>query len=75
MLTADSKQKPFRVKTMLYDIMIISAMALLIVAASTKIMAQGNLLLTPRRVVFEGAKKSMDLNLANTGKDTARYVI
>jgi len=38
-------------------------------------MAQGNLLLTPRRVVFEGAKKSMELNLANTGNDTAKYVI
>jgi hypothetical protein len=38
-------------------------------------MAQGDLLITPRRVVFEGSKKSMDLNLANTGKDTATYAI
>jgi len=37
--------------------------------------AQGNLLITPRRVVFEGAKRSMDLNLANTGEDTATYAI
>jgi hypothetical protein len=37
--------------------------------------AQGNLLITPRRVVFEGSKRSMDLNLANTGKDTATYAI
>jgi len=37
--------------------------------------AQGNLLITPRRVVFEGAKRSQDFNLANTGKDTARYNI
>ncbi|MCJ7449732.1 MAG: hypothetical protein MUO72_18815 [Bacteroidales bacterium] len=37
--------------------------------------AQGNLLITPRRVVFEGSKRSMDLNLANTGRDTATYVI
>jgi hypothetical protein len=37
--------------------------------------AQGNLLITPRRVVFEGSKKSMDLNLANIGKDTATYAI
>jgi len=36
---------------------------------------QGNLLLMPRRVVFEGAKKYEELNLANIGKDTARYVI
>jgi P pilus assembly chaperone PapD len=38
-------------------------------------MAQGDLLITPRRVVFEGSKRSMDLNLANTGKDTATYAI
>lgn len=44
-------------------------------AISIKIQAQGNLLVTPRRVVFEGKKKVQELNLANTGKDTARYVI
>ena len=37
--------------------------------------AQGDLLLLPRRVIFEGAKRYEELNLANTGKDTARYVI
>ncbi len=37
--------------------------------------AQGNLLITPRRVIFEGSKRSMDLNLANTGKDTSTYAI
>jgi P pilus assembly chaperone PapD len=37
--------------------------------------AQGNLLITPRRVVFEESKKSMDLNLANIGNDTATYTI
>lgn len=36
-------------------------------------LAQGNLLITPRRVVFEGTKKSQELNLANTGQDTAKY--
>ena len=39
------------------------------------VLAQGNLLITPRRVVFEGSKRSMDLNLANTGQDTATYAI
>lgn len=38
-------------------------------------MAQGNLLLTPQRVVFQGAKRIEELNLANIGTDTARYVI
>ena len=37
--------------------------------------AQGNLLITPKRVVFEGNKRSMDLNLANIGDDTATYAI
>jgi hypothetical protein len=36
---------------------------------------QGNLLVTPRRVVFEGNKKTVDLNLANIGQDTATYAI
>lgn len=37
--------------------------------------SQGNLLLTPKRIVFEGSKRSEELNIVNTGKDTARYVI
>jgi P pilus assembly chaperone PapD len=37
--------------------------------------AQGSLLLTPKRVVFEGTKSSESINLANLGKDTAQYVI
>jgi hypothetical protein len=36
---------------------------------------QGNLLITPRRAVFEGSKQTLDLNLANTGKDTATFTI
>jgi hypothetical protein len=35
--------------------------------------AQGNLLINPKRIVFEGNKRIMDLNLANTGNDSARY--
>ena len=38
-------------------------------------MAQGNLLITPKRVVFEGNKRSEELNLANIGKDSATYLI
>jgi P pilus assembly chaperone PapD len=41
--------------------------------ASSK--AQGDLLITPKRVVFENNKRSEDLNLANIGKDSASYVI
>lgn len=37
--------------------------------------AQGNLLVTPVRAVFEGQQRSAELNIANSGKDTARFVI
>lgn len=37
--------------------------------------SQGDLLLTPRRIVFDGTQRSIDLNLANIGKDTAIYAI
>ena len=46
---------------------------LLFAVANAK--AQGNLLITPRRVVFEGNKKSQEINLANIGKDSANYLI
>jgi hypothetical protein len=39
------------------------------------IMAQGNLLITPKRIVFEGQARSFDINLANVGADTAKYTI
>ena len=42
---------------------------------TTGIYAQGNLLITPRRVVFDGSTRSIDLNLANTGQDSATYSI
>ena len=35
--------------------------------------AQGNLLVTPMRVIFEGKKQKQDLNLTNIGSDTAVY--
>ncbi|WP_090558971.1 fimbrial biogenesis chaperone [Pedobacter hartonius] len=37
--------------------------------------AQGNLLILPKRIVFDGSRRTQDLNLANTGKDTATYII
>jgi P pilus assembly chaperone PapD len=42
---------------------------------TSNIYSQGDLLITPRRVLFDGNRNSVDLNLANTGKDTATYVI
>lgn len=37
--------------------------------------AQGDLMVFPKRMIFEGAVKTSELNLANIGKDTARYNI
>jgi hypothetical protein len=37
--------------------------------------AQGNLMVIPKRVVFEGTKKSQEIILGNTGNDTAKYVV
>lgn len=51
------------------------ATSMFLLVCSTKVAAQGNLLITPKRVVFEGAKRSEELNLANIGKDTATYII
>jgi len=42
---------------------------------STELRAQGDLLLFPKRIIFEGQKKSQTLNLANSGKDTVRYLV
>ena len=52
---------------------LVSITALVII--SNKSDAQGNLLITPRRVVFEGNKQSQELTLANTGVDTAKYTV
>ena len=37
--------------------------------------AQGDLMVMPKRVVFDGSQRSHEINLANTGQDTAVYAI
>lgn len=37
--------------------------------------AQGDLMIMPKRLVFDGNQRSQEINLANTGKDTAIYAI
>ena len=37
--------------------------------------AQGNLLITPRRIIFEKSTRIQELTLANIGKDSAKYLI
>ena len=53
----------------------IAGLGVLSVFPSSDLSAQGNLLIMPRRVVFEGSKKSADITLVNTGQDTSRYVV
>lgn len=52
-----------------------SAFLIFFALLSGATMAQGNLQVMPKRVVFEGTKRFQELNLANTGQDTAQYVI
>ncbi len=54
---------------------ILTSLMIILSLISENIIAQGNLLITPKRVVFEGNKRSEELNLANTGTDSASYVI
>lgn len=41
----------------------------------SKSIAQGDLMIMPKRLVFDGSQRSQEINLANTGKDTAVYAI
>jgi hypothetical protein len=58
-----------------YPMFHISCLIFLTLLLFTNLPAQGNLMIFPKRLVFEGAKKYQELNLINIGKDTARYVI
>lgn len=37
--------------------------------------AQGDLMILPKRLVFDGSERSKEINLANTGSDSATYAI
>jgi len=58
-----------------FSALLLSGLTMLQIFFSTPVTAQGNLMLMPRRVVFEGSKRYEELSLANTGNDTARYLI
>jgi P pilus assembly chaperone PapD len=51
------------------------ATCMFLMVSATKVIAQGNLLITPKRVVFDGSRRSEELNLANIGKDSATYIV
>lgn len=48
---------------------------LFLLAFNCSLFAQGDLLITPRRIVFDASQRSEDIHLANIGKDTATYTI
>lgn len=48
---------------------------LLLVILPGSVKAQGDLLITPRRIIFEKATRIQELTLANIGKDSAKYLI
>ncbi len=50
-------------------------MVMAFMAVGMQSFAQGNLLITPKRVVFEGNNQQAELNLMNTGTDTATYSV
>jgi hypothetical protein len=58
-----------------YLLFFLSVWMLFQVFSPTQMIAQGNLLLMPRRIVFEGAKRYEEINIANTGIDTAQYIV
>ena len=51
------------------------ATTLLLLIGAIPAFAQGDLLISPLRVIFEGSKKSQEISLANVGKDTATYSV
>lgn len=53
----------------------ILCLSLLLIGITQFVSAQGNLLVAPMRVVFDGTKQREDLNLSNIGQDTAVYLI
>ncbi len=55
--------------------LVASVLFLSFVFSGHSLKAQGDLMVFPKRLVFEGNTKTGELNLANIGKDTARYNI
>jgi hypothetical protein len=68
-------RKALRISMLRSEMIFFAFFSVLIIYSENLVVAQGNLLITPRRAVFEGSKKSIDIILANTSKDSATYAI
>ena len=66
-------QYPFKPGTRF--IFTLSTLIIITLSFSVSLLAQGDLIIFPKRVVFEGTQRFHELNLANSGRDTARYII
>ena len=58
--------------TNLPKLLILSSLFLLFISPA---LAQVDLMIMPKRIVFDGNQRSHEINLANTGSDTATYAI
>ncbi|MDR5590215.1 molecular chaperone [Christiangramia sp. SM2212] len=54
---------------------ITAVIGLFILLFPLSILAQGDLMIMPKRIIFEGNERSQEINLINTGKDTATFAI
>ncbi|RKS53019.1 hypothetical protein BC962_1264 [Gillisia mitskevichiae] len=52
-----------------------SAFLLILFLFSSTGFAQGDLMIMPKRLVFDGTQRSQEINLINTGSDSATYAI
>lgn len=52
-----------------------SSLLLFYLLLSTNTYSQGDLMIMPKRIVFNGNERTKEINLANTGSDTATYAI
>ncbi len=64
-----------KMKFTLKFFLVFTGLFFLCVLSNYTLHAQGDLMVFPKRLVFEGSVKSGELNLANIGNDTARYNI
>ena len=54
---------------------LLAGLLLLSILIPAQAVAQGDIMVTPHRLVFDGSKRSEVLTIANPGQDTARYVV
>jgi len=61
---------------MVYNFLKISLLIIITnILVITPSLAQGNLMVLPKRLVFDGSQRSQEITLANTGSDSATYAI